>query len=139
MSLQVLKYRKIPIISLGLIFVQKAVLLGLFSGELIFGGLIIGKHFAFQNGLGLGLGLLAGGLIIGRIFVSEILGGLFSRGRIIGILWYQLAYTDLRWVPVKRNCKLDASRTQITKKPFPSLQPCARTNPSENDTETNLR
>ena len=31
-------YRKIPIISPGLIFVQKAFLLGLFSGELIFGG-----------------------------------------------------------------------------------------------------
>ena len=30
-------YRKIPI-SPGLIFVQKAVLLGLFSGELTFGG-----------------------------------------------------------------------------------------------------
>ena len=32
------KYRKIPIISPGLIFVQKAFLLGLFSGEFIFGG-----------------------------------------------------------------------------------------------------
>ena len=31
-------YRKISIISPGLIFVQKDVLLGLFSGELIFGG-----------------------------------------------------------------------------------------------------
>ena len=31
------KYRKIPIISTGLIFIQKAFLLGLFSGELIFG------------------------------------------------------------------------------------------------------
>ena len=30
------KYRRIAIISPGLIFVQKAVLLGLFSGELIF-------------------------------------------------------------------------------------------------------
>ena len=30
-------YHKIPIISPGLIFVQKAVLLSLFSGELIFG------------------------------------------------------------------------------------------------------
>ena len=26
--------------------------MGLFSGELIFGGLIIGGNFAFQNGLG---------------------------------------------------------------------------------------
>ena len=32
------KYRKIPIISPVLIFVQKAFLLGLFSRELIFGG-----------------------------------------------------------------------------------------------------
>ena len=47
------RYRKIPIISPGLIFVQKAVLLGLFSGELIFGGLVIGRDFAFKNGLGL--------------------------------------------------------------------------------------
>ena len=30
-------YHKIPMISLGPIFVQKAFLLGLFSGELIFG------------------------------------------------------------------------------------------------------
>ena len=42
------KYRKIPIISPGLIFVQKTDLLGL-SSE----GLIIGRNFAFQNGLGL--------------------------------------------------------------------------------------
>ena len=41
-------YRKIPIISPGLIFVQKAFLLGLFSE-----GLIIGRNFAFQNELGL--------------------------------------------------------------------------------------
>ena len=51
-----LKYRKIPIISPGLIFVQKAFLLGLFSGELIFDffseGLVIGSNFAFQNGIG---------------------------------------------------------------------------------------
>ena len=33
-----MQYRKIPIIRPGLIFVQKAVLLGLVSGELIFGG-----------------------------------------------------------------------------------------------------
>ena len=41
-------YRKIPIVSPGLIFVQKAVFLGSFSD-----GLIIGRNFAFQNGLGL--------------------------------------------------------------------------------------
>ena len=36
-----MSYRKIPIISPGLIFVQKAFLLSLFSGELIFGGAYI--------------------------------------------------------------------------------------------------
>ena len=41
-------YRKIPIISPGLIFVQMAFLVGLFSGDLI-----IGRDFAFQNGLAL--------------------------------------------------------------------------------------
>ena len=44
---------KIPIISPGLIFVQKAFFAGLLFGELLFGGLIIGRNFAFQNGLGL--------------------------------------------------------------------------------------
>ena len=44
----IVKYRKIPIISPGVIFVQKAFLLGLFSE-----GFIIGGNFAFQNGLGL--------------------------------------------------------------------------------------
>ena len=42
------KYRKILLISPGLIFAQKAFLLGLFSE-----GLIIGGKFAFQNGLDL--------------------------------------------------------------------------------------
>ena len=52
--LQLLEYRKIPIISSGYIFVQKALLLGLFSGELNFGGLlIIGGSFGFQIELGL--------------------------------------------------------------------------------------
>ena len=41
-------YHKFPLISRGLIFVQRAFLLGLFSGELIIGG-----NFAFQNGLDL--------------------------------------------------------------------------------------
>ena len=45
--------RKIPIISPGLIFVQKAFLLGLFSVELIFGGSYYARNFVFQNGLGL--------------------------------------------------------------------------------------
>ena len=34
----VVKYRKIPVVSPGLILVQKALLVGLFSGELIFEG-----------------------------------------------------------------------------------------------------
>ena len=49
-------YRKIPIISPGLIFVQKDFLLDLFSGELIFVfslGIITGGNFLFENGLSL--------------------------------------------------------------------------------------
>ena len=47
-------YRKIPIqISPGLVCVQKAFLLGLFSGSLFSEGLIIKRNFAFQKGLGL--------------------------------------------------------------------------------------
>ena len=42
-------YRKIPIISPGLIFVQKAVLLSLSSGELIFGGAYYGKEFCVSK------------------------------------------------------------------------------------------
>ena len=42
-------YRKIPIISPGLIFVQKAFLLGLFSGELIFGGACYRKEFCVSK------------------------------------------------------------------------------------------
>ena len=37
----------------GLIFIQKAFMLGLFLGELFSEGLMIGTNFAFQNGLGL--------------------------------------------------------------------------------------
>ena len=43
-NLERMIYRKIPIISPGLIFVQKAFLLGLFSGELIFGGAFHDKN-----------------------------------------------------------------------------------------------
>ena len=46
-------YRKIPIISPELIFFQRAFLLGLVSGELIFIGANYWKEFAFPNGLGL--------------------------------------------------------------------------------------
>ena len=43
------KYCKIPIISPGLIFVQKAFLLGLFSGELVFGGAFYWKEFCVSK------------------------------------------------------------------------------------------
>ena len=43
------KYRKIPIISPGHIFVQKAFLLGLFSGELIFGGACYRNEFCVSK------------------------------------------------------------------------------------------
>ena len=49
----IFKYHKIPIISPGITFVQVAFLLGVFSEELISEGLIIGRNFAFQSGLGL--------------------------------------------------------------------------------------
>ena len=45
-------FRKIPKISPGLIFVQKAVLLGLFSGELIFGGAYYWKEFCVLKWVG---------------------------------------------------------------------------------------
>ena len=66
------KYLKIPIISPGRIFVQKAVLLGLFLGELIFGGAYYWKEFCVSKWVGLDN---LGGLIIGRIFASEIFLG----------------------------------------------------------------
>ena len=111
-STHVIKYRKIPIISPGLIFVQKAVLLGLFVGELIFGGGYYWKEFCVSKWVGLDnknslkhyenslkqLALTVHGLIFGRAyywkdFVSEIWGtyfreGLFFGGLIIGILLY---------------------------------------------------
>ena len=46
-------YRKIPIISPGLIFVQKAFLLVLFSGEPIFGGAYYWKEFCVSKWVGL--------------------------------------------------------------------------------------
>ena len=65
----IIYHRKIPIIIPGLIFVQKAVLLGLFSGELI-----IERNFAFQNGLGLTtkqLALTVHGLVFGRAYYRK--------------------------------------------------------------------
>ena len=49
-TVHVQTYRKHLIVSPGLIFVQQAFLLGLFSGELIIGG-----NFAFKNGLDLAI------------------------------------------------------------------------------------
>ena len=46
-------YRKIPIISPGLIIVQKAFLLGLFLGELIFGGAYYWKEVCVSKWVGL--------------------------------------------------------------------------------------
>ena len=66
-------YRKIPI-SPGLIFVQKAVLLGLFRGSLLSEGLSIGRNFAFQNGTSLTikqLEITAHGLIFGRAYYRK--------------------------------------------------------------------
>ena len=74
-------------ISPGLIFVQKAVLLSLFSE-----GPIIGGNFAFQNGLSLTIKQLAitvHRLIIGRIFASEIWGAYFRKGLLLGGAYYQ--------------------------------------------------
>ena len=83
-------YRKIPIISPGLIFVQKAFLVSLFSE-----GLITGWNFAFQNGLGLTIKQLA---LTGherayyqKDFASEIWGGgggaYFWEGLIFFFFW----------------------------------------------------
>ena len=44
---------KIPIRSPGFIFVEKAFSLGLFSGELIFGGACYWKEFCVSNWVGL--------------------------------------------------------------------------------------
>ena len=77
-----LKYHKVPIISPGIIFVQKAFLLGLFSGNLFSEGLTIGRNFAFFKWLGIRnenglkryesgpkqLALTVHGLIFGRAF-----------------------------------------------------------------------
>ena len=46
------KYHKIPIISVGLISVQKAVLLGLFSRELIFGEAYYWKECCISKWVG---------------------------------------------------------------------------------------
>ena len=52
-------YRKIPIISPRRIFVQTAVCWAYFRGSLFSEGLIVGRNFAFQKGLGLKIKQLA--------------------------------------------------------------------------------
>ena len=80
-----LKYRKIPIISPGLIFVQKAFLLGLVSGEFIFGGGYYWMEFCVSKWVGLDnknglkhgdsslkqLPLTVHGLIFGRAYYRK--------------------------------------------------------------------
>ena len=94
-------YRKILIISPGLIFVQKAFWWAYFQGSLFSQGLIIGRNFAFQNGLGLTIktansnspwayireGLLSEGYLRLR-FGAYFQEGLFLGGLIIRILQY---------------------------------------------------
>ena len=72
------EYRKIQIISPGLIFVQKAVLLGLFLEELIFRGAYYWKEFCFSKWVGLDnksslkqLTLTVYGLIFGRAYYRK--------------------------------------------------------------------
>ena len=48
MKVTLILYSSIPIISPGLIFVQKALLVGLFSGELIFGGTCYWREFQLR-------------------------------------------------------------------------------------------
>ena len=48
-----LNYRKVPVLSPGLIFIQNAFLLGLFSGELIFGRDYYWKEFCVSKWVGL--------------------------------------------------------------------------------------
>ena len=97
-------YHKIPIISPGLILILFKTLFcwACLRGSLFSEGPIIGRNSAFQNGLGLttktastknrqSMGLYSGGLIIGRIFASEIWGAYFREGGggwLIGILRY---------------------------------------------------
>ena len=48
-NLQLGWYRKIPIIRPGLVFLQEAYLLGLFSGQLIFGGFYYWNEFCISK------------------------------------------------------------------------------------------
>ena len=53
LSLKQNEYRKIPVISSGLIFVQRTFCWIYFRGNLFSEGLIIGGNFAFQYAMGL--------------------------------------------------------------------------------------
>ena len=92
-------YRKIPIISPGLIFVQKSFLLGFFSGELILGGGyywvgLDNKHSLkhYENSLKQ-LGLKFYGLIFGRAyyrkdFCIDIWGAYFRESLLLLLFFF---------------------------------------------------
>ena len=101
-------YRKIPILGPWLIFVEKAVLLRLFSGELIFGGTYYWKEFYVSKWVGLdsnmkqaktlpkqpkqpktAIALTVQGLIFGRAYYRKDfcvwdLGAYFREGLFLG-------------------------------------------------------
>ena len=81
-------YHKI-LISPGLIFFQKAFLLGLFSGELLFAGAYYWKAFCISKWVGIDnktastnspWAYIRGRVIIGGIFASQIWGAYFKVG-----------------------------------------------------------
>ena len=93
-------YRKIPIISPGLIFVQKAFLLGLFSEGAFYWKEFCVSKWVWLSGNKNSLKQLktastnspwaySGGLIIGRIFASEIWGAYFREGLFFGRAYYR--------------------------------------------------
>ena len=96
------KYRKIPIISPGLIliFVQKTFLLGLFSGNLFSEGLIIERNFAFQNGLGLTVKTANSNFPLAYIWEGLLLEGclhLRLGGLIFGRAYYRNFMVFSKW------------------------------------------
>ena len=86
------KPRKIPIILKLYLFKTLNLLAGLYysRGRLFSEGLIIGGSLALQNGLGLSMGLYSGGLVIGRIFASEIWGAYFREGLLLLLFFFFL-------------------------------------------------